>query len=67
MEVKEYKATEGYYLTQVDEVGEDRLFLTAIKGANINPLAWREATAFEKEEFEKAMEEAEKERNERRL
>lgn len=52
--MKEIKATEGYYLTQVDEVGEDRLFLTAIKGVNINPLAWREATAFEKEEFEKA-------------
>ena len=66
MEVKEYKATKGYYLTQAKEV-EDRLFLTAIKGANVNPFDWREATHYEKEEWEKAREEAEKERNERRL
>lgn len=54
--MKEIKATEGYYLTQVGEV-EDRVFLTAIKGANVNPNDWREATSNEKEEFEKAQEE----------
>lgn len=53
MEVKEYKATEGYYLTQVGEV-EDRLFLTAIKGVNVNEYDWRQATLEEKEAWEKA-------------
>ena len=43
-EIKEIKAQEGYYLTQVAEVGEERLFLTAIKGANINEEDWREVT-----------------------
>ena len=57
MEVKEIKAKEGYYLTQVDEVGEERVFLTAIKGVNIDYLQWREATAYEKEEFEKTRKE----------
>lgn len=57
MKVKEIKATEGYYFTQVGEVGEERVFLTAIKGANIDFLQWREATAYEKEEFEKTRKE----------
>lgn len=57
MEVKEIKAKEGYYLTQVGEVGEERVFVTAIKGAGIDNLQWREATAYEKEEFEKTRKE----------
>lgn len=59
--MKEIKATEGYYLTQVGEV-EDRVFITAVKGANVNPFDWREATPYEKEEWEKAREEELKDR-----
>ena len=64
MEVKEYKATEGYYLTQVAEVGEERVYITAIKGANVKEEDWREATLEEKEAFDKAREEVEKKKNE---
>lgn len=53
--MKEIKAKEGSYLTQVGEV-EDRVFLVAIKGANINEADWREATVDEKEEYEKSKE-----------
>lgn len=49
--MKEIKAREGYYLTQVQEV-EDRIFITAIKGMNINESDWREATQEEKDEWE---------------
>ena len=59
--MKEIKATEGYYLTQFQEVGDDRIFVTAIKGANVNEYDWREATLEEKEAFEKAQEEKLKE------
>lgn len=52
--MKEIKSREGYYLTQANEV-ENIIFVTAIKGANINESDWREATAEEKEEFEKSM------------
>ena len=55
--MKEFKAREGYYLTQVEEVGENRIFITVIKGANINESDWREATQEEKDEFEKPLEE----------
>lgn len=51
--MKELKAKEGYYLTQTDEVGENRIFITAIKGASVNEADWREATLEEKEAFEK--------------
>ena len=51
--MKEIKAREGYYLTQVAEVGENRIFITAIKGVNINESDWREATQEEKDEYEK--------------
>ena len=51
--MKEIKATKGYYLTQVEEVGNERIFVTAIKGANIDVFAWREATQEEKDAFEK--------------
>lgn len=53
--MKEIKAREGYYLTQVAEVGNDRLYVTALKGANINEADWREATEEEKNTFEEAM------------
>ena len=55
MEIKEIRAREGYYLTQNAEV-ENRIFVKAIKGANVNEADWREATAEEKEEFEKQQE-----------
>jgi hypothetical protein len=58
--MKEIKAKEGMYLTQKEDVGESRIYVTAIKGANVNEADWREATAEEKESFEKAMEEANK-------
>lgn len=54
--MKEIKAREGYYLTQASEV-EDRLYLTAIKGVNIDENDWREATEDEKNAFEKIQEE----------
>ena len=59
--MKEIKSTEGYYLTQVEEVGEERVFLTAIKGVNVNAFNWKEVPASEKEAWKKAREEALKE------
>ena len=61
--MKEIKAREGYYLTQVAEVGDDRLFITTLKGANINEADWREATEEEKNTFEEAMRAEEEARN----
>ena len=61
--MKEIKAREGYYLTQVAEVGDDRLFITALKGANIIEADWREATEEEKMTFEEAMRAEEEARN----
>ena len=55
--MKEIKAREGYYLTQAAEVGDNRLFITALKGANINESDWREATEDEKIAFEEAQKE----------
>lgn len=52
--MKEIKAKEGYYLTQATEVG-DRIFVTAIKGTNINEADWREATEQEKNDYEKSI------------
>lgn len=47
--MKEIKARDGYYLTQsADVADENRIFVTAIKGANINEADWREATEEEK-------------------
>lgn len=60
--MKEIKAREGYYLTQVEEVGENRIFITAIKGVNINESDWREATQEEKDEFENTEKETEEEK-----
>ena len=53
--MKEIKAKEGMYLTQVAEV-EDRIFVKAIKGSNINEADWRDATQEEKDAWEKAHE-----------
>ena len=61
--MKEIKAREGHYLTQVAEVGDDRLYVTALKGANINEADWREATEEEKNTFEEAMRAEEEARN----
>ena len=44
------------YLTQASEVGESRIYVTAIKGVNVNPDDWRDATLEEKEIFEKLQE-----------
>lgn len=56
--MKEIKAKEGYYLTQsADVANEDRMYITAIKGVNVNESDWREATPEEKEAFEKEQEE----------
>ena len=52
--MKEIKAREGYYLTQNADVADnDRIFVTAIKGMNVNEADWREVTLEEKEAFEK--------------
>lgn len=60
--MKELKSREGYYLTQSAEVADnERTFITAIKGVNVNESDWMEATLEEKEEFEKSMEEKSKE------
>ena len=50
--MKEIKAKEGFYLTQSGEV-ENRVFITAIKGVNVNESDWREVTKEEKEAYEK--------------
>ena len=49
--IKELKAKEGYYLTQSAEVAS-RVYVTAIRGANVNDADWREATKEEKEQYE---------------
>ena len=47
--MKEIKAKEGYFLTQSEEVAqEERIFIKAIKGENVNEADWRDATAEEK-------------------
>lgn len=52
--MREIKAREGYYLTQSADVAmEIRVFVTAIKGANVNEDDWREATAEEKEAYDR--------------
>ena len=55
--MKEIKAREGYYLTQIAELGDNRLFITALKGVNINEADWREASEEEKIAFEEAQKE----------
>ena len=58
--MKEIKAREGYYLTQVGEV-VNRVFVRALKGANIKEDDWREATEEEKREYEQLNEDTDKE------
>lgn len=53
--MKEIKAREGCYLTQKSDVGDNRIFVTALKGMNINENDWKEATLEEKEEYEKLL------------
>lgn len=50
--MKEIKAREGHYLTQVGNVGTARIYITALKGANIHEDDWREATEAEKQDYE---------------
>lgn len=57
--MKEIKAREGYYLTQAAEVS-DRIFVTRVKGLNVNSNDWREATLEEKEKYEESMIEEER-------
>ena len=52
------------YLTQSAEVGDSRIFVKAIKGANVNASDWREATKEEKEAYEKAQMEKQENINE---
>lgn len=64
--MKEIKVQEGSYLTQSADVAiENRVFVSAIKGANVNEADWREATAEEieakiKADADKMMEEYER-------
>lgn len=62
--MKEIKAKEGMYLTQSAEVGDNRIYVSAIKGANVNASDWREATKEEKEAFEKAQRKEEEDSSE---
>lgn len=39
-------------MTQVGNVGTARIYITALKGANINESDWREATEAEKKDYE---------------
>ena len=55
--MKEIKSREGYYLTQsADVTKEDRIFITAIKGINVNEADWREAAQEEKDKLEAELE-----------
>lgn len=49
------------YLTQSAEVSEGRIYVTAIKGVNVNESDWRDATLEEKEVFDNARRDREKE------
>ena len=61
--MKELKSREGYYLTQsADIANEDRMYITAIKGMNVNEADWREATAEEKEAHEAELEKERKDK-----
>lgn len=48
--MKEIKAKDGHYLSQVGENGE-RIYVTAVTGANINEADWRDASAEEQEAY----------------
>lgn len=56
--MKEIKAKEGYFLTQSAEVAnEERIYVSAIKGVNVNEDDWREATIEEVEAWKEWKEE----------
>lgn len=55
--MKEIKAKEGMYLTQSAEVSEGRIYVTAIKGVNVNESDWRDATLEEKLAYEESIRE----------
>ena len=66
--MKEIKSREGYYLTQSADIPkEERIYITAIKGANISESDWREASLDEKEVFEDSLEKLENEDYEKYL
>jgi hypothetical protein len=48
--MKEIKSAEGHYLSRIGEHGE-RIYVSAIKGANINETDWRQATQEEQEAY----------------
>lgn len=48
--MKEIHAKEGHYLSQTSDNGE-RIYVTAIKGANINEADWRDASQEEQEAY----------------
>ena len=48
--MKEIHAKEGHYLSQTSENGE-RIYVTAVTGANINEADWRDASAEEQEAY----------------
>ena len=48
--MKEIKAKDGHFLAQVGENGE-RIYVTAVTGANINEADWRDASAEEQEAY----------------
>lgn len=48
--MKEIKAKEGYYLSQTGANGE-RIYVTAITGANVNEADWRDASKEEQEAY----------------
>ena len=50
--MKEIIAKNEYYLTQISEVVDGRIFATMIKGENVNEKEWKEITIEEKEIFE---------------
>lgn len=64
--MKELKARNGYYLTQVEEAVEHRVYAKILKGASLNESDWREATKAEKEAWDKEQD-AKRQANEMRL
>lgn len=50
--MKEIKSRDGLYLTQANQVGDDRLFITSIKGEYVREEDWREATEEERQAYE---------------
>lgn len=56
--MKEFKANNGCFLTQTAKVSkEERMFILAIKGVNLNESDWKEITLEEKIQLEQIEEE----------